>query len=137
MKTNDLLIQQVSNELESYEDQIIFTIPSGIITNNPLLNNLGPKIPVKLQIISEVLSNVNTKVINYGINNCLITLTVSIEVTAKVVLPILSDEIKVTNEIPISYKIINGSIPIYYGGSIEKTYGNIVSNTWNEKFLII
>ena len=45
---------------------------------------------------------------------------VSVEVTEKVILPVMTDTIKVKNEIPISYKIIKGKIPTYYGESLNK-----------------
>ena len=50
---------------------IIFEIPSGIVLDNAFFNNLGPKIPVKLNLVGDVVSEVTTNVTNYGINNAL------------------------------------------------------------------
>ena len=44
----------------------------GIITNNALLSNLGPKVPVKINLVGNVISNVGTKVENYGINSIMV-----------------------------------------------------------------
>lgn len=47
-------------------------------------------------------------------------MVVTIEVTEKVILPMITDNITIVNEIPVSYKIITGKIPTYYGGSLSK-----------------
>jgi len=36
-----------------------------------LLSNLGPKIPVKFDLVGEVIINIETKITNYGINNAM------------------------------------------------------------------
>jgi len=113
----------ISNTLKREEqntEKIAFYIPLGSITQNPIFNSKGPKIPVRIEVIGSVLSSVKTKVTEYGINNCLIEMFVSVEVTEKVILPVMTDTIKVKNEIPISYKIIKGKIPTYYGESLNK-----------------
>lgn len=118
------ITDNISNTLKREEkntEKIAFYIPLGSITQNPIFNSKGPKIPVRIEVIGSVLSSVKTKVTEYGINNCLIEMFVSVEVTEKVILPVMTDTIKVSNEIPISYKIIKGKIPTYYGNSLDKT----------------
>ena len=120
---NDLLNKistNLYNNVKTKEKDISFYIPSLSFTNNPLLADKGPKIPVKLKLLGSVLSEIKTTVKPCGINSSLIEMTVHIEVKEKVLLPITSKKIKVKNEIPISYKIINGKIPTYYGESISK-----------------
>ena len=114
---NDLLNKistNLYNNVKTKEKDISFYIPSFSFTNNPLLADKGPKIPVKLKLLGSVLSEIKTTVKPCGINSSLIEMTVHIEVKEKVLLPITSKKIKVKNEIPISYKIINGKIPTYY-----------------------
>ena len=113
----------VETTLKKEEEQnknIYFSIPIGSVTKNPLFNDKGPKIPVKMEIIGSVISNIKTNIKEYGINNALIEMTVNIEVEEKIMLPITSNNIKITTEIPISYNIITGKIPNYYGGEILK-----------------
>ena len=43
---------------EENKNGVVLKIPSGEITNNFLLNNLGPKIPVKLKILGNMNTNV-------------------------------------------------------------------------------
>lgn len=99
---------------------IIFEIPSGIIFKNPILTNIGPKIPVKLNLIGDIATDVKTKVTNYGINNALIEVLVYVEVTEQVILPFASKRVKVEMNVPIALKLIQGTVPNYYfNGSTE------------------
>ena len=70
-----------------------------------------------MELVGSVLTGVNSKVIDYGINNSLIEIFVHIEVNEKVILPVTSKNITIVNDIPISYKIIKGKIPSYYSNS--------------------
>lgn len=111
------------NEYNEKADGVILKIPIGVATNNFLLSNLGPKIPVKMKILGNMDSNVNTKIINYGINNALIETYIEITITEQVILPITTKEINITSKIPIAIKLINGTVPNYYpNGIIERRY---------------
>ena len=111
----DVITFKIQDKLKEKENKKILDIPFGIIMNNPFFNNLGPNIPVKLKFVSSVLTSVNTKLTDYGINNSLVEICVDIEVRAVVILPIVSKEIVVTNQVPVSYKVITGQIPDFYG----------------------
>lgn len=120
---NDLLNKistNLYNNIKKEEKDVSFYIPLFSFTNNPLLSDKGPKLPVKLKLLGSVISEIKTTVKPCGINSSLIEMTVHVEVKEKVLLPISSEKIKVKNDIPISYKIINGKIPAYYGESINK-----------------
>lgn len=99
---------------------IIFEIPSGIVFNNAMLSNIGPKIPVKLNLVGDIVSNVNTRVTNYGINNALIEVSINMSVTEQVILPFASKKITVENNIPVAIKLIQGRIPNYYFNGYDK-----------------
>lgn len=100
---------------------IIYEIPMGAVTGNMFLSNLGPKIPVKLSLIGSVLSNINTKINQYGINNALVEICVHIELTEQVNLPMMFKRVTVKTDVPIAIKIIEGKIPLYYSSSgLEK-----------------
>ena len=100
---------------------IIYRIPTGIVFDNALLSNIGPKIPVKYSLIGCVTSNIKTKITNYGINNALIEVSVELTVELEVILPLMTDNIKVTSSIPIAIKLIQGNIPEYYGNGLNST----------------
>lgn len=96
---------------------IIYEIPTGIIFNNVLLSNIGPKIPVKLHLIGDIIVSVDTKVNDYGINNAIIELDIKISITEQMILPFSIKEVKVEDSVPIAIKMIQGSIPNYYSSN--------------------
>lgn len=112
--------------LKNLKNGVISEIPMGIITNNALLSNLGPKIPVKINLIGNVISSVKAKVKNYGINSAIVEVYAHIEVTEEVVIPFSTKQIKVENDIPIAIKIIQGKVPNYYNNNaLEKNSSSL------------
>ena len=51
-----------------------------MVTGSSLLYNLGPKIPVKLSLVGDVVTGFSTDVTEYGINNALIKLMIDVKV---------------------------------------------------------
>ena len=111
-------IQDSFDELESVfngkDKFVVDEIPLGVIFNNTLLRNFGPKIRVRMDIVGDVLSELETEVKPYGINNALVEVRVRLRANARVILPLTTKEINVNNVIPISINIVNGSIPEAY-----------------------
>lgn len=93
---------------------VIDEIPFGVIFNNPLLINLGPKIKLRLNLIGDIMSNLETEVKPYGINNAYVEVRVSLTVTARIVLPFVTDEVIISNVIPISMNVVSGNVPTGY-----------------------
>lgn len=107
------------NSLDAYDMDlldkgIIAYIPFGMATGSNLLYNLGPKIPVKLSLVGDVVTGFSTDVTEYGINNALIKLMIDVKVDTRVILPIISEEVNISASIPIAMKIVQGKIPDYY-----------------------
>ena len=111
-------IQNSFDELESvfngHDKFVVDEIPLGVVFNNALLRNFGPKIKIRLDIVGDVLSELETEVKPYGINNALVEVRVKLNANARVILPLTSKEINVNNVIPLSINIVNGSIPEAY-----------------------
>ena len=114
-------------DYKNLKNGVISQIPMGIITNNVLLSNLGPKVPVKINMVGNVVSNVETKVSNYGINSALLQVIVKVEVEEEVVIPFQTKNIKVINEVPVAIKVINGNVPEYYSNGRLNESSNILS----------
>lgn len=102
--------KKVTKNFEKIENDCIKKIPLGIITNNIFLNNLGPKIPVKISLDGNVLTSLKTKVKEYGLNSALIEVYVRIEANIDIIIPFYSKKIVVVNEVPISIKITKGNV---------------------------
>lgn len=103
-----------SYDLEKLKKGIIYEIPSGIVFNNSLISNLGPKIPVKINLNGDVVSDIKTEVESYGINNALIKVSANVKVYMQVIIPFKTKEIVVETNIPIVMKLVEGSVPSYY-----------------------
>lgn len=99
---------------------IVCELPVGIIFSSYLQSNTGPIIPVKLNFIGQVSVNLKTNVKTYGINNAYIEVLIHIEVEEQVTMPLQSKNVKVTNDIPLTMKIIQGKVPNYYPSTIEE-----------------
>lgn len=99
---------------EKLKNGIIYQVPTGIIFNNGVLANLGPKIPVKLHIVGNVTTDLVIDVEEYGLNNAVIKLGVKVVVDEQIILPFSNEQITVETTIPISIKLINGEVPSYY-----------------------
>lgn len=112
--------------IKNLKNGIVSEIPMGIVTDNVILANIGPKIPVKISLIGNVVSSVETEVSNYGINSALIKVNARVEVTEEVIIPFQTKQIKIVNNIPVAIKIINGSVPEYYNGRLSES-SNILS----------
>ncbi len=115
-------IPELNNkELKKVEKDngIIYEIPFGVIFRNPILEDIGPKIPVKTKMIGSVESNIETKITNYGINNALLEVFIRVKVSEQVILPFVSKRVTISQNIPVAIKIIQGTVPKYYGTSMN------------------
>ncbi len=106
--------QSISSEIDKKFKKNTISIPLGVITKNPILSNYGPNLKVKIKALGESKASVKVNVKDYGINNALIEVVLIIQTKVKIILPIISDDIVISQEIPISYKIINAKVPDYF-----------------------
>ena len=109
-----------SMNLSKLKEGIVCEFPLGVLTGNSLLANMGPKFPVRLSFIGDVLGNVNTQINNYGINNAIVEIGVHIEVTQRIILPLVSKEVLISTDIPVAIKMVQGKVPTYYQNGLDK-----------------
>lgn len=109
----------INYDKDNLKKGIIYEIPSGMAFDNTILANIGPKIPVRISLIGDATSSINTKITNYGINNALIEVYVDLKVEIKVIMPLMSENIEITTSIPVAIKLIQGNIPNYYSNSLS------------------
>ena len=112
-------------KINSYNEEnnngVVLKIPLGQIYNSFILDNIGPNIPVKLKILGDMKTQIDTNIKNYGINNALLEIKFEITIKEEVILPITTKEIEVKQTLPIAIKMINGTVPNYYSNGINKT----------------
>lgn len=112
LKLNDTILSNYNKE--KIKKGIIYELPSGIIFDNVLLKNILPKIPIKINLIGNVFSEIYTDIESYGINNALIKININVEAEVKILLPFISSKEKIETNIPIVMKLIQGNVPSYY-----------------------
>ena len=61
---------------ELLKDGIGCEIPFGALFNNSLISNIGPKIPVKFNLLGNVNTDLKTNIKEYGINNALLEVSI-------------------------------------------------------------
>lgn len=101
-------------DTDGNENGVIGVIPFGVIFGNSLLANVGPKIKLRLNLLGDIVSNIETEVKPYGINNAYVEVRIHLVVTARIVLPFVSEKKVISNVIPLSMNIVQGSIPEAY-----------------------
>lgn len=119
-------IEYYDEELSDMNDGLILSIPIGVASDKIFLANLGPKIPIKVKFIGTILTNLKTRVQNYGINNVLIEIYVDVSLTHEITTPVTFQNKELNYEILIGAQVISGEVPSYYGGLYE-TKSNILN----------
>lgn len=113
---NITYINKEDYNIKKLKNGVISELPLGLVTKNALLSNIGPKVPVRLNMTGTAIGNIYTDTKSYGINSAIVEVYAHVEVTERVIIPFSSKEIKVYNNVPIAIKIVQGKIPEYYGG---------------------
>ncbi len=104
---------------DDLKDGIIYRLPSGLFFKDNIISNIGPKIPVKIDMRGSITTNIDTKLTNYGINNALVEISINISKEEQILLPYTVKTITVENSIPVVLKIIEGTVPKYYSNGIS------------------
>lgn len=104
-----------------FKDGIIYEMPLGALTHLSFLNDVGPKIPIKMQVLNQVNGEIITYSEPYGINNTMIKIVLRVKIEAKVLTVLSVSSINVTTEVPLVIQVVNGDIPGYLPFSSQST----------------
>ena len=99
-----------------HKDPTLIEIPLGQVTGNTVLANLGPKIPINLEVIGTVRTNISREQVEFGINGVWISFYLNVEADVQVIIPFTSDVTTVTAQIYIDGGALMGEVPDFYGG---------------------
>ena len=95
-------------------DGIVFFVPMGQVLNLPLLGNLGPAIPIRFHIIGNVQSDVLSTIREFGINNAYVEVSIHLEVSVQIIIPLATTSAEVEQNIPVAIGLIRGTVPYIY-----------------------
>jgi sporulation protein YunB len=98
-------------------------IPLGQAMGSAILASFGPNIPIKLTPASAAKIDLNTRYQNAGINMILVEVYIHIVVEINVIIPFDSEPEIVETELPVSYSLVVGDVPMYYFDNNGKPVG--------------
>lgn len=104
----------------SNNNGLILEVPLFIASDNALLSSFGPKIYMKVNFVGTILTNIKSKITDYGFNNALVELYVTIKITEELITPVTKNEIMIDYDVLVASKVINGRVPEFYGGIINE-----------------
>jgi sporulation protein YunB len=117
------LLTDVEFEKSNKDDEegIVYYVPLGQATNNALLGNLGPRIPIRFTAIGDVRSDVKTSIKDFGINNAYVQVYVNLTVNVQIIIPFATKVTTISENVPVGMFIMKGNVPQYYnnGGKGE------------------
>jgi sporulation protein YunB len=87
------------------------SMPLGYIFNNNLLAYYGPSITVKMQPAGYIETKYLSEFESAGINQTRHKIYVQLKTNVRVVIPLLSNNIEIENEVPIAETIVVGKVP--------------------------
>ncbi len=109
--------REVASVSQVYLDEIIdkgVDIPIGTFTGLNFLSGRGAKVNFKLVPIGSILSTFKSDFKSVGINQTLHTLSIVIEATVTIIMPLASDKIEFDTEIIVCENLIVGKVPSVY-----------------------
>lgn len=109
-KSSDKIMSLINKNNEK-----IYKIPFGFISDNHLIQNIGPNIPYAVNILGNLNNNTYINIKEYGINNSIIEVILKVEIEYQIMLAFTKETKKISKEIILESKIIQGNIPSYYG----------------------
>lgn len=106
---------------------ILLSIPMFIASENPIISNIGPSIYVPINFVGSVLTNLKTKITDYGINNALVEMYVTVKLNTNIISPFSSRVDSIDYDVLVASVVINGRIPSVYGGLIQSKSNSFTS----------
>lgn len=98
------------------QDPTLIEIPLGQATGNTVLANLGPKIPVNLELVGNVRTNVIREDEEFGINGAFVSVFIEVETDVQIIIPFTTEVKTVKTDIYVDGGVIMGDIPDFYSG---------------------
>jgi sporulation protein YunB len=127
MKLTSRTVQIVERVLKEKEE-VPEHIPIGHAMNSPLLSSFGPSVAVTFHPASAVQAEVDTRQTETGINMLLVEVFIRIRTEIAVIIPFDQAPSTLETEIPLSYALVVGSVPMYYYDNKGRPVGTDAGN---------
>ncbi|GGD76857.1 sporulation protein YunB [Paenibacillus nasutitermitis] len=103
-------VQSMLNDIKDIPEKI----PLGQALGSAIIASFGPRIPVKFEPTGAVKVDLQTKQQDAGINMILVEVYMRIVAEVSIIIPFDTQPELVETEIPISYLLVVGDVPMYY-----------------------
>jgi sporulation protein YunB len=121
MQPNIVRVNQLASEttlaiqtsLQSLVDEK-FSIPVGQVLGSQLLANYGPRVQVSIYPVGTVRTSVFDGFEEAGINQTRHRLYLDIQTQVKVVVPLITSDVTVSTQVPVTDTVIVGRVPDVY-----------------------
>lgn len=113
MKITSSTVATVQNVFDHLQD-IPEHVPIGQAMNSAIIASFGPKVPIKFTPVGAVKVDLSTRQQDAGINMILVEVYIKISAEVAIIIPFDSEPEVVETEIPISYVLVVGDVPMYY-----------------------
>lgn len=100
---------------------VVLFLPIGLSSKNIFLYNLGPKVAVKINYADSLITNVYTKVTNYGLNNALLEIYIKVKLNGLIIAQFKNTQKNIEYDVLIASKVVSGKVPMFYGDSIKSS----------------
>ncbi|MNC29927.1 Sporulation protein YunB [compost metagenome] len=118
------VIQSTLQKLHNQTERI----PLGQALGSSLIASFGPDVPIKIEPQGAVKVELNTRQKDAGINMILVEVYIHIVTEVAVVIPFDMKPQVVDTEIPVSYLMVVGDVPMYYYDNQGQPVGENGSN---------
>lgn len=89
-------------------------VPLGLALGSTLFASAGPDIPIRFAPLGHAKVELKTRERDAGINMLLVEVYLQIHAELMVIIPFASQPEVLTTDIPISYMLVVGDVPMYY-----------------------
>lgn len=112
-------VQNTLNEIMDIPEHI----PIGHALNSAIISSFGPRVPVKFEPVGAVKVELSTRERNAAINMVLVEVYIRVTAEVSIIIPFDTEPELVETDIPISYLLVVGDVPMYYYDSAGKPVG--------------
>ncbi len=120
-------VQRTLSEIGSIPEHI----PIGQALGSTFISSYGPRIPVKFEPVGSVKVDLNTRQQDAGINMILVEVSIRIEAEVSIIIPFDTKPEVVSTDIPISYLLVVGDVPMYYYDNKGRPVGDSAAEAPN------
>ncbi|HOQ17307.1 MAG TPA: sporulation protein YunB [Defluviitaleaceae bacterium] len=124
------IVVGITKELENSPKTTI-KVPLGNITEGKIFANIGPKISIQVLPTGSAVINYDKEFRSTGINQINHTVWLNVDTVVKVVIPMSSEEIRVSRKVILVDKVLSGKVPPSY---VDTTQDSILDAELEDPF---